>query len=396
MRFDRIYLNIGEMTLPASSSASSPWQNVPRKSIVIFFVAVFFTFLTLGFVNDIGGMGRQPTIRFAMGVLLSGCFPVLYAGFGITLRGKFWIAFVPLLALHVFLMSLLVTLFPDPPHPAQLSAIETLRLQQRLTFDCLATAAAVFLGYAGFVFVFVSESRRHIQVRTEKAMLETEMAAAREIQRLILPDHSEPFRNFAVDTAYQPAQQVGGDFFQVLPDGGGGLLVVIGDVAGKGLPAAMLVSMLVGSIRTAAEDGKDPAVMLSRLHERLIGRTGTGFSTALAARISRNGEVSIANAGHLPPYLDGQELELPGALPLGIPGGGQYPITDFELAPGSRLTFYTDGVAEARSATGELFGFDRAKAIAMLSAASIVEAAAHFGQSDDITVVTITRRSALD
>ena len=362
---------------------------------MIFFLAVFFTFLTLGFVNDIGDLGRQPGLRFAISILLSGCFPVLYAGFGIALRGKFWIAFVPLFALQVFSMGLLVNLIPDPSHSDHLNAAETLRLQQRLSFDCLATTAAVFLGYAGFVFVFISESRRHIQVRTEKALLETEMAAAREIQRLILPDHSEPFPGFTVDTAYQPAQQVGGDFFQVLPDGGGGLLVVIGDVAGKGLPAAMLVSMLVGAIRTAAEDSQDPVVMLGRLHERLIGRTGTGFSTALAAHLSRNGEVSIANAGHLSPYLDGQELELPGALPLGIPGGGQYPITDFELGPGSRLTFYTDGVAEARSATGELFGFDRAKAVAMQSAASIVEAAADFGQSDDITVVTITRRSTL-
>jgi len=369
----------------------SPWQNVPKRTIAVFFVSVFFIFITLGFVGDIGDLGRTPPVRFGLGVMFSGLFAVSYAAAGVTLRGKFWIAFVPLFAFHIFVMGLLGHYFPEAQHSNQLNAVETARLERRLTFDCIATTAAVFLGYAGFVITFVSESRRHIRVHTEKATLEAEMAAAREVQQLILPERSEPFPGFTVDTVYQPAQQVGGDFFQVLPDGDGGLLVVVGDVAGKGLPAAMLVSMLVGSIRTAVEDTKDPALLLQRLHERLVGRTGGGFSTALAARISRDGGVVIANAGHLSPYLDGREIELPGALPLGIAGGGQYQATCMELKAGSRLTFYTDGVVEAQNQKGELFGFDRAKAISTEAAAAIVEAAVHFGQSDDITVVTIAR-----
>jgi sigma-B regulation protein RsbU (phosphoserine phosphatase) len=93
---------------------------------------------------------------------------------------------------------------------------------------------------------------------------------------------------------------------------------VVGDVAGKGLPAAMLVSVLVGAIRGVAEFTKDPAELLSNLNERLVGRGGGGFSTALIARIGADGRVTIANAGHLSPYLDGREVELPGALPLGV------------------------------------------------------------------------------
>jgi hypothetical protein len=154
----------------------------------------------------------------------------------------------------------------------------------------------------------------------------------------------------------------------------------------------MLVSMLVGSIRTAAEDTQDPVIMLRKLHDRLMGRTSGGFATALAAHIGGDGLVTIANAGHLSPYLDGREVELPGALPLGvISGGGQYRATSLELRPGSRLTFYTDGIVEAQDQKGELFGFDRAKSISTEAAAAIADAAVRFGQSDDITVVTIER-----
>jgi len=375
-------------------NALNPWGNTPKRSVIVFLVAVFFTFATIGFANDMINMGRQPPVRFALGVALSGFFAVTYALTGIYLRKKFWKAFLPLFALQFFVMGLVSNWFPNAPRHDQITGAETARLEARLAFDGIAITAAVFLGYAGFVHVFVRESRRHIQVHTEKATLEAEMAAAREVQQVILPEQGELFPGYTVESVYQPARQVGGDFFQILPDASGGLFVVIGDVAGKGLPAAMLVSMLVGSIRTAAENTHDPVLILRKLHDRLIGRTSGGFVTALAAHIARDGRLTIANAGHLSPYIDGREIDLPGALPLGIPSGGQYQATGFELLPGSRLTFYTDGIVEAQNQKGELFGFDRAKAISTEAAAEIVAAAVHFGQSDDITVLTIERLAA--
>ena len=228
------------------------------------------------------------------------------------------------------------------------------------------------------------------------ALLEGELEAAREVQQVLVPEEIETIPGFKVESAYLPAQQVGGDFFQILTTGEGGLLVVVGDVAGKGLPAAMLVSVLVGAIRATAEFTKDPAELLFSLNERLIGRTKGGFSTTLVAHISGTGRLTIANAGHLPPYLDGRELELPGALPLGIMRGATYETTRFLLAHGGRLTFYSDGVVEAQNTKGELFGFDRAKAIATEPAAAIAEAAKRFGQSDDITVVTIERLATVE
>jgi serine phosphatase RsbU (regulator of sigma subunit) len=237
--------------------------------------------------------------------------------------------------------------------------------------------------------------RRSSTTSRRQAILESEMAAAQEVQQVLLPEKTENVPGFDVESAYQPAQQVGGDFFQVLPAGRDGLLVVVGDVAGKGLPAAMLVSVLVGAIRGVVEYTVDPAELLASLNERLMGRTNGGFTTALAAHITADGWVTLANAGHLSPYLDGKEVELPGALPLGVVGGGSYETRQFYLAHGSRLTFYSDGVVEAQNSQGELFGFERAQAISTEPVAEIVEAAKNFGQEDDITVVAVTRHFAL-
>jgi hypothetical protein len=236
---------------------------------------------------------------------------------------------------------------------------------------------------------------RSTRMSRRQAQLENEMAAAQQVQQLLLPEKTDAVPGYRVESIYQPAQEVGGDFFQILCIGDGRLLVVVGDVAGKGLSAAMLVSVLVGAIRGVAEFTSDPAEVLASLNDRLVGRGGGGFTTALAARIGADGRVLIANAGHLSPYLNGNEVELLGSLPLGVANGALYETTGFRMAPGDRLTFYSDGVVEAQSANGELFGFERARQISTEAAAAIVEAAKQFGQQDDITVVTIERAAAV-
>ena len=250
-----------------------------------------------------------------------------------------------------------------------------------------------YLLFALVMLVAMTFRLRRIQDRNRE--IEQEMAAARSVQQILIPEERPSIPGLAVDSAYLPAQQVGGDFFPLLPSGDGGLLLVVGDVSGKGLPAAMLVSVLVGAIHSTAEFTHAPAELLAHLNQRLIGRAkGGGFSTAVAAFIQPNGQVTIANAGHLSPYLDGKELALPNALPLGIVSGTTYESSQFNLSRGSRLTFYSDGVVEAQNEKGELFGFERGQQISTRSAAAIVEAARHFGQSDDITVVTVERLGA--
>jgi len=235
---------------------------------------------------------------------------------------------------------------------------------------------------------------RSTRITHQQALIEGELAAAREVQRVILPGQSETVPGFRVESVYEPAEQVGGDFFQILPDGGGGLVVVVGDVAGKGLPAAMLVSALVGAVRGAAEFTKHPAELLANMNDRVAGRTGGGFSTAVVARITADGSVAIANAGHLPPYLDGEEIDLPSAFPLGVQTGARYETVHLRLDRGSRLTFYSDGIVEAQKPHGEMLGFDRARELSTRSAEAIVAAARQFGQLDDMTVVVIERAPA--
>jgi serine phosphatase RsbU (regulator of sigma subunit) len=120
-----------------------------------------------------------------------------------------------------------------------------------------------------------------------------------------------------------------------------------------------------------------------------MGRSQGGFTTCLTMHITPEGLVTLANAGHLPPYLNAREIAMPGSLPLGIVAGARYDSITIALAPGDRLTFVSDGVVEAQAKSGELFGFDRTRDISHRPAISIAEAARVFGQRDDITVVTL-------
>jgi len=231
--------------------------------------------------------------------------------------------------------------------------------------------------------------RRFSLARREEERLQSEFEAARQVQQILVPENDIAIPGFTIESIYLPAESVGGDFFQQIPDDSGGVLLVVGDVAGKGLPAAMLVSMLVGAIRSEAAHTQQPAVLLATLNDRMLGRAHGGFATCLIARLSASGLLTIANAGHIPPWRNGHALDIPGSLPLGIDAEPGYTLTTFTLSPGDRLTFVSDGVIEARNHLGELFGFDRTAAISRQPAISIAHSAQNFGQDDDITVLTL-------
>lgn len=164
-------------------------------------------------------------------------------------------------------------------------------------------------------------------------------------------------------------------------------MIVVGDVAGKGLKAGMLSALIVGAIRTASQFTSEPAKILALLNERLQGR---GLVTCLALRIDLDGRVNLANAGHLPPYISGKEMALEGSLPLGATQGITFDTVCLQLAPADTLLLISDGVIEARNPSGELFGFDRTASLSNRSAEEIAGRARDFGQEDDITVLTLT------
>ena len=209
----------------------------------------------------------------------------------------------------------------------------------------------------------------------------------------MIPEIVPGVPGYAIESVFQPALEVGGDFFQIIPLEDTSTLIVLGDVSGKGLKAAMNVSLIVGTLRALAELNANPASVLSGLNRLLTGRLQGGFVTALAFRVDELGNCSVANAGHLDPFLNGKELAIEGSLPLGIFSDTEYEQQNFSMSEGGRLTIYTDGVPEARNKHDELYGFERTKVLlgSSPSAEFIAETARAFGQEDDITVMTITK-----
>ncbi len=240
-----------------------------------------------------------------------------------------------------------------------------------------------------FIFVLsllVFLVRRFAQTRKEETRLSTEMEAARSIQSILVSTRSEGTPGFLLESVYLPANEVGGDFFLALPGEDRSLLIVVGDVSGKGLKAAMTVSTIVGALRNEKE--RQPNTVLRNLNRVLYGQI-SGFVTCSAALVSSDGGMAIANAGHLSPYRNGHEMALANGLPLGIAAEIEYEECYEKLCPGDRLTFLSDGVIEATNDKRELFGFERAQQMSGRPVAEIAAAAQQFGQEDDISVISI-------
>jgi hypothetical protein len=262
----------------------------------------------------------------------------------------------------------------------------TLHLGQDYTLNVRDQITALML-----VVLVWTVLRQQGKTRRQQLVLEAEVKSAKEVQQVLVPEAMEPVAGFAISTLYWPAEEVGGDLFQVLPGNDGDVLIVLADVSGKGLKAAMTVSVLVGAVRTLAEYTTSPV-------EVLQGLTDGGFATCVVMHVSAGGEVAMANAGHLAPFVNGEEMAVTGSLPLGLAYEAQFEESRFSLNEGDDVTVYTDGVLEAQSKSGELYGFERAADIMRPrpTVRAIAEAAKAFGQMDDITVVKIVRVHAED
>lgn len=247
-----------------------------------------------------------------------------------------------------------------------------------------------------FAAIIFAVYRYVIEQQNRRVALEQELQSAREIQQVLIPETLPSLEGYGISSAYSPAQEVGGDFFQILVDSDGSTIVAIGDVSGKGLKAAMNVSMIVGVLRAQAASTRRPSEILHALNRCMIGRMQGGFATGIVMRLEPNGVVTFANAGHLPPFLNDRELELEPSLPLGLIPQTEYSELAIRTNPGDRLGLYTDGLLEARNATGELYGFDRMQRLFARkpTAQQATEAAVEFGQDDDITVLVLTRLAA--
>ena len=222
----------------------------------------------------------------------------------------------------------------------------------------------------------------------ERAGMRGELTAARQVQHLLIPDKMQVTPGVTVSSAFLPAHEVGGDFYlcRALPNGA--QRVLLGDVSGKGVAAALTSALLLGAADRC--DDLRPAAVLQELNAALRNSGIEGFTTCLCADLASTGVLLIANAGQLPPYRNGQEIEIPAGLPLGVDAAADYAESSLQLAPGDKLTFLSDGVVEARNAVGELFGFERTRQVSSRAPQQIADAAVNFGQQDDITVLTLS------
>ncbi len=253
----------------------------------------------------------------------------------------------------------------------------------------LGTVATV----VSLLIITVMLLRRFIMAQTLKEQWKMEIQQAQEVQQLLIPHELPEVTGITIESEYRPAREVGGDFFQILPlETPGSVLIVVGDVTGKGMQAGMLVALIVGAIRGAVQHSTDPARILHEVNEQLCERQHA-IATCLILRIDPDGTGIIANAGQLAPYLNGSEIEMEGAFPIGIVPDGEFAITSFALQEGDSLFLMSDGVVEATDPQGALFGFERVAELLGRRATSeeIAKAAQDFGQEDDILVLQVRR-----
>jgi hypothetical protein len=353
----------------------------PFKRLWSQLIAVFFLFSVVGFLVDLVEVKGQMQYAAVLAIaIISGLNAMLWI---IVLARLSKVLVLPLIALQFLLGPIdnsianwVIGAFNLQPVPSDTG----------IDFAAIGIMSVLILSYVFFVIYLRGSGMESFRMRSE-------LAHAQEVQQVILPESRIALPGLVVESEYRPAREVGGDFFQMIPHrADGSLLIVAGDVAGKGLRAGMLVALLVGAIRTAAQYVPDPAAVLSALNLLLMGRSDAQ-ATCLALRISKDGAVTLANAGHIAPYLNGEPLPMEGALPLGIIENAESSILHFQLNDGDRLMLMSDGIAEATDQDGQLFGFERVhQLLRTAKSATEVAAAAHtFGQEDDISVISITR-----
>jgi predicted ester cyclase len=243
--------------------------------------------------------------------------------------------------------------------------------------------------------------------------VEQDLRVARSIQQASLPKEVPELEGWRIATYYQPAREVGGDFYDLFELEEGRVGVVVGDATGKGMPAALVVSAASSMLRAVAQafHSSSPGEVLSRVNETLVARIPPNmFVTCFYAILDpKSATLRYANAGHDLPYLhhsdgDAEELRARG-MPLGLMPGMIYEEGEVSLREGESILFYSDGLVEAHDPKGEMFGFPRLRALVAehgeereLGEFLMEDLYSFVGegweQEDDITLLTLRRSAA--
>jgi serine phosphatase RsbU (regulator of sigma subunit)/pSer/pThr/pTyr-binding forkhead associated (FHA) protein len=283
--------------------------------------------------------------------------------------------------------------------------IGVLYLDSREKGQLMSSAARAALETVAGEAASAIESARLYREATEKARLERELQVAAEIQRALLPDALLTGSHFAIAAASIPCRAIGGDFFDYfnLPDGHFGF--ALGDVAGKGPPAALLTAMIQGAFAAQVSSAGSPAALMALVNRTLIRRAiQSRFATVIYGILAPDGRLTYSNAGHNPPVLvtrDGVRRLDTGGLILGLFPQASYEQETIQLSRGDTLVIFSDGVTEALNGAGDEFGEERLlgclEAYRSLSPEALLDRiltavrtfAASAAQNDDVTALVL-------
>ncbi|HVT27164.1 MAG TPA: SpoIIE family protein phosphatase [Lacipirellulaceae bacterium] len=248
--------------------------------------------------------------------------------------------------------------------PLGVIQIDTLNQRSRFTDSDLEVLA----GVASQAAVAIDNAKMHEQVMAQQA-LHRDLELARRMQRALLPSKPPQVPGYFFFDYYQAARQVGGDYYDYVPLPGGRHAVVVGDVAGKGVPAALLMARLSADVRFSLASEEDPAKAIQQINEGFAHQDWQDrFVTMIAAVLNpKTGNLTMVNAGHMAPFLrrrDGSVAEVgedAAGLPLGVAPGYEYEPYSYQLEPGEIVTIFTDGFSEAMNGERELYGLERLK-----------------------------------
>jgi sigma-B regulation protein RsbU (phosphoserine phosphatase) len=254
------------------------------------------------------------------------------------------------------------------------------------------------LGFLAFVGALqYAAARTFLRGERERVALEGELATARDIQRSILPTGTPQVGSLRFATRYEPASSVAGDFYDYVAADATHVGVVVADVAGHGVPAALIASMVKVAVSSHARLADDPAALLRELNTTLRRDVRRNFVTATYLWFDMEQRtLSVSNAGHAPPVLirgDAVRDLGPHGVLLGRFAIAAYEAETVALQPGDRIAAWTDGLVEARNVRDEQFGEERLRAMLRegATADAIVEAvlAWRTGEADDLTIVIV-------
>jgi len=284
-------------------------------------------------------------------------------------------------------------LYLDSRRPAAFSKLD------RQILDALAVEAASIL-----------DNARLVERERQRQRMEQELSIAREIQQALLPRGFRDFPHLTISGVNTPCHAVGGDYFDVFPMSDDRTAFVIADVAGKGIGAALLTTMLQGAL-TGMTLGADPARVFQHINDFLCQHSDVGkYATMFFGMLDRDGNLDYLNAGHPSPLLlrrgEVTEIFTQGSYPVGLIPNANYVAVREKLEPGDTLVLFSDGVTEAADEEERMYGVPRlTEALAGQHDApleqlqkKVIDSVENFArgasQADDITLLFIRYRAA--